>query len=91
MATGATAVVDYIDGLGQPSHWNSGVGGGIGYTAKDRRWRLLATSSYGVDAIRNDGRGGYILGLTFQYNSGQTTFASDRAFEELRGARVPTR
>ena len=45
MATGATAVVDYIDGLGQPSHWNSGVGGGIGYTAKDRRWRLLATST----------------------------------------------
>jgi hypothetical protein len=25
----------------------------------------------------------------FQYNFGKTTFGSERAFEELRGARVP--
>ena len=91
MAIAATALVDYVDGLDQPGHWNSGVGGGFGYTAKDRRWRVLATSSYGIDAIRSDGRGGYNAGMMFQYNFGKTTFASDRAFEELRGARVPIR
>ena len=31
------------------------------------------------------------LGMMFQYNFGPTTFASDRAFEELRNARVPIR
>ncbi len=91
MAIAATALVDFVDGLDQPGHWNSGVGGGFGYTAKDRRWRVLATSSYGIDAIRSDGRGGYNAGMMFQYNFGKTTFASDRAFEELRGARVPIR
>ena len=30
-------------------------------------------------------------GVLFQYNFGKNTFASDRAFEELRGARVPIR
>jgi len=29
------------------------VGAGIGYTAKNRRWRTLVTSSYGIDAIRS--------------------------------------
>jgi hypothetical protein len=83
--------VDYVGGLEQPGHWNSGVGGGIGYTARNRRWRALLTSSYGIDAIRSNGRGGYNLGTMFQYNFGKTTFASDRAFEDLRGARVPIR
>jgi hypothetical protein len=90
-AVAATAVVDYVGGLEQPGHWNSGVGGGIGYTAKNRRWRALLTSSYGIDAIRSNGRGGYNLGTMFQYNFGKTTFASDRAFEDLRVARVPIR
>jgi len=86
-----TALVNYVSGLEQPGHWNSGVGGGIGYTAKSKRWRALAMSSYGIDAIRSDGRGGYNIGMIFQYNFGKTTFASDHAFEEMRGARVPFR
>jgi hypothetical protein len=51
----------------------------------------MMTSAYGIDAIRSDGRGGYNIGMMFQHNFGGTTFASDRAFEELRGARVPIR
>ena len=91
-ALAATALVDYVKGLEQPGHWNSGVGGGFGYTAKNRRWRMLLTSGYGIDAIRSDGRGGYNVGTMFQYNFGKsTTFASDRAFEEMRRARVPIR
>jgi len=90
-AMAATALVDYVDGLEQPGRWHSGVSGGFGYTAKSRRWRMWVVSSYGVDAIRSDGRGGYNLGMMFQYNFGRTAFASDRAFEEMRGARVPFR
>ena len=51
----------------------------------------MATSVYGIDAIRSDGRGGYSAGMMFQYNFGKTAFASDRAFEDLRGVRVPIR
>jgi hypothetical protein len=91
MAMAATALVDYVSGLEQPGHWNSGVGGGVGYTARNKRWRFAAVSGYGIDAIRSDGRGGYNAGLMFQYNFGKTAFASDRAFEELRGVRVPVR
>jgi len=86
-AMAGTALVDYVNGLEQPGHWNSGVGGGFGYTARDRSWRMLVMSSYAIDAIRSDGRGGYSLGVMFQYNFGKTIFSSDRAFEELRGAR----
>src|SRR2546422_5641438 len=32
----ATAVVNYVSGLEQPGHWNSGVVGAIGYTARNR-------------------------------------------------------
>ncbi len=85
MAIAATALVDYVHGLKQPGDWSSGVGGGVGYTAKNRRWRMMVTSAYGIDAIRSDGRGGYNAGMMFQYNFGKTAFASDRAFEELRG------
>jgi len=91
MAMVASALVDYVDGLNQPGYSNSGVGGGFGYTARNRRWRMQFVSSYGIDAIRNNGRGGYNAGMMFQYNFGATTFTSDRAFEELRGVRVPVR
>ncbi|MCL4180349.1 MAG: hypothetical protein KJ072_21715 [Verrucomicrobia bacterium] len=87
----ATALVDYVDGLEQPGNWHSGFNGGFGYTAKERRWRVLTAYGYGVDAIRSDGRGGHNVALIFQYNFGHTTFASDRAFEALIGARAPAR
>ena len=85
----STAVVNYVPGLEQPGHWNSSVGGAVGYTSKNQRWRMVVTSAYGIDAIRSDGRGGYNLGMMFQYNFGRTAFASERAFKELKGARVP--
>jgi hypothetical protein len=89
MAMAGTALVDYVSGLNQPGHLNSGVGGGFGYTARSRRWKAEVTSAYGIDAIRSNGRGGYNVGMMFQYNFGKTTFASDRAFEELRNVRLP--
>jgi len=62
-ALAGTALVDYVHGLEQSGHWNSGVGGGIGYNAKNERWRTLVISSYGIDAICSDGRGGYNVGM----------------------------
>jgi hypothetical protein len=88
MAGGATSVMDYVDGLEQPGNWNSSVIGGLGYTAKNRRWRALSTFGYGIDAIRSGGRGGYSVALMFYYNFGrQTSFASDRAFQDLQRSR----
>ena len=89
MALAGTAVVNYVDGLGQPGSWNSGAGGGIGYTSKNQRWKAELVSAYGFDAIRSNGRGGYNVGMMFQYNFGKTRFASDQAFDELRNVRVP--
>ncbi len=91
MAMAGTAVVDYVRGMEQSGHWNSGVGGGLDYTAKNQRWRVAAISGYGLDAIRSDGRGGYSVGLMFQFNFSKRSFASDRAFAQLRGVRVPIR
>ena len=45
---------------------------------------------YGINAQRSDGRGGYSAGLAFQYNFGNTTSASDKAFKELEESETET-
>jgi hypothetical protein len=91
-AGGATALVDYADGLDQSGNWNSGVTGGITFKSKNRRLQTVAAFGYGIDAIRNDGRGGYDVCLLLQYNFGRLSSASDRAFENLRKTpRLPFR
>jgi hypothetical protein len=84
--TGAAALVDYMDGTGQPGAFNSGVGTGLGYTAPSRRWKLLGQFGYGFEAERSNGRGGYSLGFAFQYNFGHVQSDSDKAWEELEKA-----
>jgi hypothetical protein len=81
--TGAAAVVDYVDGTGQPGAFNSGVGTGLGYTAPSRRWKLLSEFGYGFEAERSNGRGGYSLGFAFQYNFGAIETDSDKAWKQL--------
>jgi hypothetical protein len=89
---GATAVVDYVDGLEQSGNWNTGVTGGLSFKSKNRRLQALVASGYGIDAIRSDGRGGYSVAFLLQYNFGKLTSASDRAFENLQNApRLPFR
>ena len=63
-ATAATAYVDFLPGLEQPGHWNSGVGGGIFYTS--RTWRVMVGYGYGIDAIRDTGRGAQTIGFLWQ-------------------------
>jgi hypothetical protein len=91
-AGGATAVVDYVEGLDQSGNWNSGVTGGVSFKSKNRRLQTVAAFGYGIDAIRSDGRGGYSVCLLLQCNFGKLTSASDRAFENLQNApRLPFR
>jgi hypothetical protein len=89
--SGAAAVVKYQEGTGQPGTLNSGVGTGIQYSAESRRWKVISLFGYGFQAMRGDDRGGYSLGVAFQYNFGSTEYASQRAYEELQQANGVTR
>ena len=62
----ATAWVDYLPGLEQPGHWNSGVGAGVFYTSPT--WRVMVGYGYGIDAIRSDGRGAHSIGFLLQFD-----------------------
>lgn len=71
-AVGSVAYVDYLPGLEQPGHWNSGVGGGIGYRSTSDAWQVLLDYGYGFNAIRDHGRGGQSIGILIQFNLGRT-------------------
>jgi hypothetical protein len=58
--------VTYLDGLEQPGHWNSGVGGGIGYRSPKGTVHIVAGYSYGFQAIRDHDRGGQTIGILCQ-------------------------
>jgi hypothetical protein len=67
-AYGAIAEVDYLPGLAQPGHMNSGVGLGLGY--RSGSWQVQASYGYGFEAIRDGGRGGQNVGILVQYDLG---------------------
>ncbi len=67
-AFAATGTVDYLDGLGQPGHWNSGIGGGLSYISPRGAWMASVIYGHGFDAIRSHGRGANQVGLLFQYD-----------------------
>jgi len=63
-ATGATAAVDYLPGLEEPSHWLSGIGGGLLYQSSSLK--VMIGYAYGVDAMRSNGRGAHSIGVLMQ-------------------------
>ncbi len=63
-----SAMITFLPGMGQPGHWNSGVGGGLGYESPSRSWQMTLSYGYGIDAIRSNGRGAHTLNLVFQYD-----------------------
>ncbi len=71
-AVASSAYVDYLPGLEQPGHWNSGVGGGIGYHSSSDAWHILLDYGYGFDAIRDHGLGAQNIGILVQWNLGRT-------------------
>ena len=68
MVSAATALVDYLPGLEQPGRWNSGAGGGIVFRSKSQAWHVVLGYAYGIDAIRDSGRGAHSVGILIQYD-----------------------
>lgn len=66
------ALVQYLPGLEQPGHWNSGVGGGLSYHSHSDAWQIMLDYAYGFEAIRDTGRGGQTVALLFQINLERT-------------------
>ena len=71
-AVTSTAYVDYLEGLGQPGNWNSGVGGGLTYHSSTDGWQIMLDYGYGFDAIRTHGRGAQSIGILVQINLERT-------------------
>ncbi|HMJ65623.1 MAG TPA: hypothetical protein VK615_09750 [Candidatus Binatia bacterium] len=67
-AVAATATVQYVDGVEQPGHWHSGLAGGIRYRSPKDAWQIVLAYAYGVDAIRDHGRGAHNIGLLLQFD-----------------------
>jgi len=65
-AYGAIAEMDYLPGLAQPGHMNSGVGIGAAYHAGS--WQVQTSYGYGFEAIRDGGRGGQNIGILLQFD-----------------------
>jgi len=65
---GATASLDYLPGLEDPSRAHSGIGGGISWRSPRRDWIVTGFYGFGFDAIRDDDQGGHMVGLVLQYD-----------------------
>ncbi|HXT13704.1 MAG TPA: hypothetical protein VN873_19295 [Candidatus Angelobacter sp.] len=66
--TAATAKVAYLEGFRQPGDWLSGVGAGVLYKTK---WtKVMVGYAYGIDAIRDGGRGAHSVGFLMQFDLG---------------------
>lgn len=71
-ASASVAHVDYLDGLEQPGHWHSGVGGGIVYRSPSDSWQVAVAYGYGFEAIRNGERGAQSLSILVQFDLDNT-------------------
>jgi hypothetical protein len=64
----STAWVSYLSGEEQPGNWLSGVGGGILWRSHNDRFKIVASYAYGIDAIRDGGRGANSVGILLQWD-----------------------
>jgi len=69
----SSAVVDYLPGETQPGNSLSGVGGGILFRSHSDRFKIMLTYAYGIDAIRDNGRGAQNIGLLLQWDLHKTS------------------
>ena len=65
---GATACVDYLNGLGPAGSWQSGAGGGLTFISPHGSWMATLLYSHGFDALRSGGPGANQIGLLFQWD-----------------------
>jgi hypothetical protein len=84
---GALAELDYLPGLSQAGHLNSGVGLGLAY--HHNSWQVQGSYGYGFEAIRDDGRGGQSIGILLQYDlqerHNENTILNPNSPNESRG------
>jgi len=64
----ATARLDYMPGFEQRRAWQTGAGGGIAFTPKQKNYQIVLRYGYGFDAIRRGKEGAQSVGLLFQYD-----------------------
>jgi hypothetical protein len=72
-AVGSVAGVNYLPGLEQPGHLQSGVGGGVTYRSTSGAWQIMLDYGYGFQAIRDRGQGAQSVGLLLQFNFNHST------------------
>jgi hypothetical protein len=77
--------VDYVPGVAQPGHFNSGVGIGLGYHSRSGKWQALASYGYGFEAIRSSGRGGQSIGIMLQIDLGSGSPNGLSALDNVAG------
>jgi hypothetical protein len=65
---GASARVDYLEGLEQPGHWHFGAGGGLTYISPSGTWLVSLLYAHGFNAIRDDGAGANQIGFMLQWD-----------------------
>ncbi|HSH16721.1 MAG TPA: hypothetical protein VLD18_11840, partial [Verrucomicrobiae bacterium] len=65
---GALAVVDYLEGLSQPGNFHAGIGGGVSYRSRNNAWQVGLAYAYGIEALREDGRGAHTITTVLQYD-----------------------
>ncbi|HKI67986.1 MAG TPA: hypothetical protein VKA67_00230 [Verrucomicrobiae bacterium] len=68
----STAWVDYLPGLEQSGHWNTGLGGGLLFQSSKKGLKLMIGYAYGVNAIRSGGRGANSIGILMQLDLEKT-------------------
>jgi hypothetical protein len=64
----ASAHLKYLPGFEQPSDWQTGVGGGVTFSPKSKRFSVVVRYGYGFNAIRHGEEGAQSVGLLFQYD-----------------------
>jgi hypothetical protein len=82
---GSVATVDYLPGMAQPGHFNSGAGIGLGYRSRSGAWEALAGYGYGFEAIRSDGRGGQSIGILLQIDLEARRPGGPSKLDDFRG------
>ena len=65
-AAGANA--EYLTGFEPSGGWQTGVGGGITFTPRSKRFSIIARYGYGFNALRHGDEGAQSVGLLFQYD-----------------------
>lgn len=65
---GSIAQIDYTEGMEQRGKWHSGVGAALGYKSPRDTFHIVLGYSYGINAIRDHGRGAQTVGLLFQWD-----------------------